>query len=85
MAVSVIAFPANPTLNQSVTCSNNIVYVWDGEKWTSLGAITSTNVTAAVGTSAPSNPVTGSLWYDSTNSLLKVYQSGQWTDVRPSS
>ena len=85
MALSELEFPANPTLNMSVTANNNIVYVWDGEKWTSLGAITSTNVTAAVGTSAPSNPVSGSLWYDSTNSLLKVYQSGQWTDVRPSS
>ena len=85
MALSELEFPANPTVNESVTCTNNIVYVWDGEKWTSLGAITSSNVTAAVGTSAPTNPVTGSLWYDSTNSLLKVYLSGQWTDVRPSS
>ena len=85
MALSEIEFPADPKLNESTTCTNNIVYVWDGEKWKSLGAITSTNVTAAVGASAPSNPITGSLWYDSTNTLLKVYQSGQWTDVRPSS
>ena len=48
MALSELEFPANPTLNMSVTANNNIVYVWDGEKWTSLGAITSTNVTAAV-------------------------------------
>ena len=83
--MAAIDMPASPTTNQSFEAQNGVTYIWDGEKWTSLGAITSTNVTAAVGTSAPSNPVTGSLWYDSTNSLLKVYQSGQWTDVRPSS
>lgn len=29
-------------------------------------------------TSAPSNPTEGQLWYDTTNSILKLYDNGQW-------
>ena len=28
--------------------------------------------------SAPSNPTEGQLWYDTTNSVLKLYDNGQW-------
>ena len=78
-------FPVPSTQGETYNASNNIAYVWDGEKWTSLGSITMTQNVASVGTAAPTSPSVGSLWYDTTNSILKIYQSGQWTDVRPSS
>ena len=35
-------------------------------------------------TNAPSNPSEGQLWYDTTNSLLKLYDSGVWTTISTS-
>ena len=35
-------------------------------------------------TSAPSNPSEGQLWYDTTNSLLKLYDNGVWTIISTS-
>tara|TARA_B100000963_G_scaffold45112_3_gene33606 strand:+ start:10369 stop:11283 length:915 start_codon:yes stop_codon:yes gene_type:complete len=31
--------------------------------------------------SAPSNPTEGQLWYDTTNSVLKLYDNGQWFTI----
>ena len=81
-----IQFPGSPAENDTFTASNQIVYVYDGQKWTSLGATVITNENAAVVTStAPTNAVSGSLWYDTTAERLKVFVSGAWKDVRPSS
>ena len=33
-----LQFPASPTLNQTFTASNNLIYKWDGEKWITLGS-----------------------------------------------
>ena len=35
-------------------------------------------------TSAPSNPSEGQLWYDTSNSLLKLYDNGIWTTISTS-
>ena len=35
-------------------------------------------------TSAPSNPSEGQLWYDTSNSLLKLYDNGVWTTISTS-
>jgi hypothetical protein len=35
-------------------------------------------------TNAPSNPSEGQLWYDTANSLLKLYDSGVWTTISTS-
>ena len=32
-------------------------------------------------TNAPSNPTEGQLWYDTTNSVLKLYDNGQWYQI----
>ena len=28
-----VTFPNSPTLNQTYTAENGLIYVWDGEKW----------------------------------------------------
>ena len=78
-----LEFPASPVNNQTYTASNNIIYVWDGSAWTSVGANTITNATVSVGSTAPSNPSVGGLWYNITTAKLTVWYNNQWTDVRP--
>lgn len=80
-----LEFPSPPTLNQTFTGSNGIVYVYDGSKWSSLGATTISNETASVGAVAPTGPAIGTLWFDTAAQRLKVWYSGSWIDVRPSS
>ncbi len=83
--MAALEFPASPTLNQNFTGTNGIVYVYDGSKWTSLGATTISNETVQVSASAPTGPAVGTLWYDTAAARLKVWYNGSWTDVRPSS
>ena len=80
-----IQFPTPSAVDETFTASNKIVYVWDGQKWTSLGATVISNENAAVTATAPTNPVSGTLWYDTTVERLKVFVGGAWKDVRPSS
>ena len=37
--MTVISFPSNPYIGQQYTASNNIAYVWDGEKWESQASL----------------------------------------------
>ncbi len=34
-----------------------------------------------IGTTAPSSPITGDLWWDSTNTLFKVYENSAWSTI----
>ena len=77
-----IQFPESPNQGDTTTPTNNIVYVYDGAKWTSLGATVVTPETAAVSATAPISPKSGSLWYDTTAQHLKVFIGGSWKDVR---
>ena len=80
-----LEFPTPGAVDETFTASNKIVYVWDGQKWTSLGATVVSNENAAIGADAPTNAVLGTLWYDTIAERLKVYVNGAWKDVRPSS
>lgn len=80
-----LLFPPNPVEDQKFTGTNNIVYVYDGAKWTSVGATVISSDAASVGTNAPASPLTGTLWYDTGVSRLKVWYNGSWKDVRPNS
>jgi hypothetical protein len=71
------------TNNQQFTASNNIVYVYQVDKWTSIGAIVDhdpdTNTpSVTVSSSAPSNPPEGALWFNTSSGKLNVYSSNQW-------
>ena len=80
-----LEFPANPTQNQSFTATNNIIYIWSGSEWTSIGANTVSTASVSVGASAPTVPVIGNLWYNTTTSKLTVWYNNQWKDVIPAS
>ena len=80
-----LANPTEPSSGDQYTGPNGIVYVYDGSKWTSLGATIVTSESAAVGATAPSSPLNGQLWYDTTVERLKIFIGGSWKDVRPSS
>ena len=36
--MSVLNFPKDPSLNEQYNAPNGMIYVWDGEKWVSVGA-----------------------------------------------
>ena len=81
-----LEFPYPATPEQQFTATNDIVYVYDGAKWTSLGAtIVSDENNAIIGASAPLTAANGSFWYDTVAGHLKVLVNGTWKDVRPSS
>jgi hypothetical protein len=74
-----IDFPANPTTGQSFTAAG-VTWVWDGQKW-------NVNSVAAgqyiiISATPPTNPIIGSLWWDSTGGQLYIYyndgNSAQW-------
>ena len=44
---------------------------------TLLGEVQASNI----GGSAPSQAVTGKLWYDSTNGIIKVYDGSAWVAI----
>lgn len=78
-------FPTSPTNGQLFTSSNGNVYYWDSSK-TAWRARPQSLAPATVGEAPPSNPVSGSLWYNSADGNLYVYysdsNSSQWVQIR---
>ena len=81
----VLEFPADPAQDQQFTAQNNIIYIYTGQEWTSIGANTVSTASVAVGDTAPESPVVGNLWYNTVTSRLTVWYDKQWADVRPMS
>ena len=38
-----LQFPASPSLNETYTASNDLIYKWDGEKWITTGSSADSN------------------------------------------
>ena len=54
------------------------VLKYDGEKW-----INGKGSSTTVGDTAPANPESGDLWYDSTSLTLFIYYSNNWIELNP--
>ena len=56
-----------------------------GKNYTNFGELLNENLLHLLenfaNTNAPTNPTEGQLWYDTTNSLLKLYDNGQWYQI----
>jgi hypothetical protein len=80
------SFPPSPTVGMIYT-SNGRTWKWNGVQWTAVAVSTPTSAPVYVSVSPPPNPVSGSLWYDSTNSNLNIWYTdlngGQWVSVVP--
>lgn len=50
--------------------------------WSSAGG--GGDATLSYASSAPVSPTNGTLWWDTTNTLLKIYTGGTWTIVNVS-
>ena len=80
------SFPPSPTVGQIYT-SNGRSWKWSGVQWTAVAVSTPTSAPVYISVSPPPNPVSGSLWYDSTNSNLNIWyvdlNGGQWVSCVP--
>jgi len=80
------SFPPSPTVGQIYT-SNGRSWKWSGVQWTAVAVSSPTSAPVFISVSPPPNPVSGSLWYDSTNSNLNIWyvdlNGGQWVSVVP--
>jgi len=80
------SFPPSPAVGQIYT-SNGRTWKFNGVQWTAVAVSTPTSAPVFVSVSPPAYPITGSLWYDSSNSNLNIYYTdlngSQWVSVVP--
>lgn len=78
-----LAIVADGTINNTATSLNII-----GKNYAGYGALHNENFVALLEnfnkSSAPPAPLTGQLWYDSGNNILKVFNSGAWKSLSSS-
>lgn len=78
-------FPNSPTDGQIFTASTGTVYYWSAAK-NAWRAQPSSLAPAVVSDAPPSNAVSGTLWYNSSDGNLYVYyvdsDSSQWVQIR---
>jgi hypothetical protein len=75
-----LATVADGTIN---TSASSLVYI--GKNYAGYGAFQNENFTRLLenfsNTTAPNNPLTGQLWFDSSAKLLKMYEGTQWKPI----
>jgi hypothetical protein len=76
-----IDFPDSPTNNQTFTSGNN-TWQWDGTAWNIVSA--STPVNYVISDTAPSSPIEGSTWFDSSSSKMYIYYDSSWLETTSS-
>lgn len=81
--MAALDFPSSPTNGQMYSANGN-TWTYDSTT-TSWVAASAGGASVTVSATAPSSPVTGDLWWDSTNGVLRVYYadgtSSQWVDA----
>lgn len=81
-----IQMPIPTFVGQQYQASNDVTYVWDGQKWISIGVLVAEETpTVSVGANSPENPKDGDLWFNIVNGIMYVYYESEtiWVDVRP--
>jgi len=77
-------FPNNPTVGQVYTV-NGESWTWDGNRWVATAAEEATYSPVFIGTFAPSDPLPGDLWWDSSTGSMYIYyvdeDSSQWVSA----
>lgn len=73
-----IDFPDSPSNNQTFTSGNN-TWQWDGTAWNIVTASTPLNY--VISDTAPSSPIEGSTWFDSSSSKMYIYYDAQWIET----
>jgi len=71
-----LSLPASPTPGQQAVASNGITYRWSGAYWEASS--TNKNTRAIVAATAPTGPVVGTLWYNTTSGLMFVWNGTAW-------
>lgn len=80
--MTAIDFPNSPTLNQEFT-SGSRTWIWNGTVW--AAKVIDTSVSRYdVSDTAPSSPIAGDVWFNSTNARTYVYYDGTWVESNPS-
>jgi len=77
-------FPVPSQTGQLFVAQNGATYQYDGEKWTTQIKAFYPVLGANPGPNPPSNPISGTLWWDSVSGQLFTYyddgQSAQWVE-----
>lgn len=76
-----IDFPNSPSVNQEFT-ANGRTWIWTGTVWSAKAVDTSVS-RYDVGDTAPSSPVNGDVWFNSTNARTYVYYDSFWVESNP--
>lgn len=79
--MAAIDFPNSPTLNQEFT-ANGRTWTWNGTVWATK-ALDTTVSRYDVQDTAPSSPVNGDVWFNSTNARTYVYYDSFWVESNP--
>jgi len=74
-----IAFPANPTTNQTYS-NSGVTWTYDGKKWLRTASGTG-GATVAASDTRPATTTAGSLWLDTNAGELAVYQGTGWVNI----
>lgn len=81
--MAAIVFPANPSNAQTFTASNGTTYVYNGSSGYWGVQVTGSAGAVSIGDTAPSNPVNGQQWFNSTTLRTYIYYNSQWIISHP--
>ena len=75
-----LSFPSSPTVNQTTTTGGQ-TWTWNGTSWLSGGTGGGSSAAATtVSTTAPTSPVEGQMWYDTTDGTLLIRTGSIWVE-----
>ena len=79
-----LAFPTSPTVGQTYTAPNGIVYEWNGILWYNATPGITIPAPVTVSGSPPSSPASGDLWYDNALTFTTFIWAGSgWIACSP--